>query len=285
MSSSPSPTPPESTATTAAFQQQVRSGDRFEFGRNWQAFLTTLDNERIARAEQSLREMLRVESLEGRRFLDIGSGSGLFSLAARRLGATVHSFDFDPQSVACTQELRSRYFADDEQWTIESGSVLDTRYVASLGRFDIVYSWGVLHHTGDMWLALENAEKAVGPEGQLLVAIYNQQGYKSRWWLRVKQIYCSGAPGRALICATFVPYFWVTTAAASLVLRRNLFAERKKDRGMSIWHDWIDWLGGLPFEVARPEQIFEFYRERGFELQNMKTTNGLGNNEFAFVRR
>ncbi|MEW4528033.1 MAG: class I SAM-dependent methyltransferase [Maioricimonas sp. JB045] len=285
MTDSPSPPPSDSSATTAGFQQQVRSGDRFEFGRNWQAFLTTLDDERIARAEQSLRDMLRVESLESRRFLDIGSGSGLFSLAARRLGATVHSFDFDPQSVACAEELRNRYFAGDDRWTIERGSVLDARYVESLGPFDIVYSWGVLHHTGDMWLALENAAKAVGDAGQLFIAIYNQQGYKSRWWLRVKQIYCSGLAGRALICALFVPYFWATTAAASVVLRRNLFAERKKDRGMSIWHDWIDWLGGLPFEVARPEEIFDFYRDRGFELQSLKTTNGLGNNEFVFGRR
>ena len=193
----------------------------------------------------------------------------------------------DPQRFQETywDKFGDRYFAGDDRWTIERGSVLDARYVESLGPFDIVYSWGVLHHTGDMWLALENAAKAVGDAGQLFIAIYNQQGYKSRWWLRVKQIYCSGLAGRALICALFVPYFWATTAAASVVLRRNLFAERKKDRGMSIWHDWIDWLGGLPFEVARPEEIFDFYRDRGFELQSLKTTNGLGNNEFVFGRR
>src|SRR5438874_10370928 len=136
---------------------EVASGERFEFGRNWSAFLVVLDEERIAKAEDSLREMLEMDSLEGKTFLDIGSGSGLFSLAARRLGAKVHSFDFDSNSFACTQELRNRYFAGDPDWSVEQGSALDADYVASVGKFDIVYSWGVLHHTGRMWRALENA--------------------------------------------------------------------------------------------------------------------------------
>ena len=122
--------------------REVASGERFEFGKNWSAFLAVLDDERIAKAEESLREMLEVESLEGKTFLDIGSGSGLFSLAARRLGATVHSFDFDSNSFACTQELRKRYFPNDANWRVEQGSALDADYVASLGKFDIVYSWG-----------------------------------------------------------------------------------------------------------------------------------------------
>src|SRR5213076_551237 len=130
---------------------------RFAFGRNWARFLRHLNEDRILAAETSLCSMLELKSLEGKAFLDIGSGSGLFSLAARRLGARVHSFDYDSQSVACTSELKRRYFADDADWTIEEGSALDADYLKSLGTFDVVYSWGVLHHTGQMWQALENA--------------------------------------------------------------------------------------------------------------------------------
>src|SRR5678816_2443274 len=119
---------------------------RFEFGRNWALFLNLLDDSRIAQAETSLKEMLEVDSLEGKTFLDIGSGSGLFSLAARRLGARVHSFDFDPKSVACTRELKKNYFGDDDSWKIQEASALDTEFMNSLGQYDVVYSWGVLHH-------------------------------------------------------------------------------------------------------------------------------------------
>src|SRR3954454_15207008 len=118
---------------------EVASGERFEFGKNWTAFLAVLDDERIAKAEESLKEMLEVETLEGKTFLDIGSGSGLFSLAARRLGARVHSFDYDSNSFACTQELRNRCFPNDADWRVEQGSALDVEYIKSLGKFDVVY--------------------------------------------------------------------------------------------------------------------------------------------------
>src|SRR5690242_11777920 len=107
---------------------EVRRGVRFEFGKNWQRFLNSLSDERIAIAEQSLIGYLDLPRLDGLRFLDVGSGSGLFSLAARRLGASVVSFDYDPHSVACTAELRRRYFPDDPSWGVLRGSVLDPAF-------------------------------------------------------------------------------------------------------------------------------------------------------------
>ncbi|RMH79171.1 MAG: class I SAM-dependent methyltransferase [Calditrichaeota bacterium] len=169
--------------------EEINQGERFSFGKNWSRFLATLDNERIEKAEESLREMLGVEDLAGRTFIDVGSGSGLFSLAARRLGAQVHSFDYDPDSVGCTAELKRRYFPDDDAWTVEQGSVLDREYLQGLGQFDVVYSWGVLHHTGDMWSALENVKGLVKPGGELFIAIYNDQGYKSMRWTWIKKNY------------------------------------------------------------------------------------------------
>jgi 2-polyprenyl-6-hydroxyphenyl methylase/3-demethylubiquinone-9 3-methyltransferase len=274
---------------TAAFEQELARGERFQFGQNWRRFLSTLDEERIHEAEKSLKLMLETETLQGRSFLDIGSGSGLFSLAARRLGARVHSFDYDTDSVACAQELKRRFFAGDADWMIERGSVLDTDYIKRLGQFDIVYSWGVLHHTGAMWQALENAALPVADGGRLFVAIYNDQGIKSRVWRSVKRFYCSGATGRILVQAIFIPYLIVGSLVIDLLKARNpikRYTEYKKSRGMSIVHDWVDWLGGFPFEVARPEEIINFYQERGFVLKKLVHCRGrMGNNQFVFTRR
>jgi 2-polyprenyl-3-methyl-5-hydroxy-6-metoxy-1,4-benzoquinol methylase len=267
-----------------SFADEVRRGERFTFGSNWASFLSTLDETRIDQAVKSLREMLEITRLDGKTFLDIGSGSGLFSLAARRLGADVTSFDFDPQSVGCALELKRRYFPNDPGWRVERGSVLDRLFLESLPAADVVYSWGVLHHTGEMWRALEHVSDRVNPGGQLFIALYNDEGWKSRVWLAVKRLYCRGPIGQWLVKAAFVPQFAAVAVAKSILTRTNQFAAYKRRRGMSMYHDWIDWLGGYPFEVARPEEILAFYRQKGFVLENLRTTNRLGCNQFVFRR-
>jgi len=270
---------------------EVARGDRFEFGINWKRFLELLDDRRIYEAEQSLQRMLEVKELRERSFLDIGSGSGLFSLAARRLGARVRSFDYDPQSVACTRELRRRFFAEDAGWQIEEGSVLDGKFMRALGQFDVVYSWGVLHHTGQMWRALEHASLAVAPGGKLYVAIYNDAGTQSRRWRWIKRTY------NRLPRPLRTPFALVVSAPdeAKALLRAVLslrprdyiraWNEYERNRGMSHWRDVIDWVGGYPYEVATPDEIFDFYRARGFAMTKLKCGGvGLGCNEFVFVR-
>ena len=257
---------------------EVASGERFEFGKNWARFLTTLSDARVQEAERSLADMLG-GPIAGKRFLDAGSGSGLFSLAARRLGANVHSFDYDPDSVACTREVRRKYSPEDADWRVEAGSVLDKDYLAGLGTFDVVYSWGVLHHTGHMWTALENIAASVAPNGRLFIAVYNDQGTASRRWTWVKRTYSRSPMLRwPLLWASFWHENWRSMVKDAVRLRpfhalRHYGAEY---RGMSLWHDLVDWVGGYPFEVARPEEIFDFYRRRGFTLERLKTTNSLG---------
>lgn len=271
--------------------KEIEKGERFEFGKNWSRFLTLLNDERIEEAVNSLKKMLEVESLEGKSFLDIGSGSGLFSLAARRLGARVHSLDYDPNSVACTAELRRRYFPDDENWKVEEGSALDKNYISSLGKFDVVYSWGVLHHTGEMWLGLENAAIPVADNGKLFVAIYNDTGSQVSRWKWIKKTYNNIPkflrPPFALVAVA--PDEAKSLASSLLRLKPQEYVRRwteyKAGRGMNHWRDIIDWVGGYPYEVAAPEEIFDFYKSKGFRLTKMICKGvGLGCNEFVFEK-
>ncbi|HEX8173733.1 MAG TPA: class I SAM-dependent methyltransferase [Pyrinomonadaceae bacterium] len=270
---------------------EIARGERFKFGENWSRFLSLLDDTRIAEAEKSLRNMLGVENLEGLMFLDIGSGSGLFSLAARRLGARVHSFDFDPQSVACTTELRRRFFPDDADWKVEEGSALDAGYVQSLGKFDVVYSWGVLHHTGQMWRALENAQTAVTPGGKLFIAIYNDTGSQAARWKWIKRTYNNlPRPLRLpFTLAVIAPDEIKAMLRSAVTLKPQKYIQSwtryESNRGMNRWRDIVDWVGGYPYEVATPEEIFDFYRERGFSLVKLRCGHvGLGCNEFVFEK-
>jgi 2-polyprenyl-3-methyl-5-hydroxy-6-metoxy-1,4-benzoquinol methylase len=268
---------------------QSEGENRFAFGRNWQRFLARLDEERIVEAERSLKAMLELENLAGKSFLDVGCGSGLFSLAAMRLGADkVCSFDYDPQSVSCGQTLKQRFYPAADHWTIHQASVLDADFLSRLGKYDVVYAWGVLHHTGNMWQALENVMIPVARGGKLFLALYNDQGVRSRMWKVLKKAYTRNLVWRGIIVSFFVP-FYIARGFIKDVITLNAptarYREYKKSRGMSYLTDWLDWLGGYPFEVAKPEVIVEFFRRKGFETSKLKTAGrGLGNNEYV-VRR
>lgn len=257
---------------------------RFDFGKNWQRYLSRLDQRRLEAHQSSLLARFGQEGLSGKRFLDAGSGSGVFSRAAASLGADVTSFDYDPASVSCTNMMREQ--AAKATWDIFQGSLLDEGFLRSLGSFDVVYCWGFAHHTGDMWLALQNLIPCC--RGDLIISIYNDQGKASKRWMAVKRAYNKHAWLRPLLIAGAWVRLWGVKFAADTLRGdpwkrwRNNYGDH---RGMSAKDDLIDWIGGYPFEVAKPEQVFHFFRERGFELLDFTTqAGGIGCNEFFFRR-
>lgn len=264
---------------------------RFAFGRNWSRFLEHVDDARIADAEASIRDLLDTPGLQGLRVLDIGSGSGLFSLAAMRLGAAaVHSIDVDPDSVACTRALKARFLPDANAWTIAATSVLDADGMHALAPADLVYAWGVLHHTGDLWAALDVTIACVAPGGRLAVALYNDQGAASRRWTRLKRAYVTGGGvTRAALVAAVAAWLGVK-GLAGRALRlvtpgHDAPAPPAQRRGMSRWHDLVDWVGGYPFEVSTPGEVVAFARARGLVLEHLVTVGGHhGCNQFVFSR-
>jgi SAM-dependent methyltransferase len=251
----------------------------FSFGENWRSFVDTISEGSISRAMSDIEDWLGQDAIAGKSVLDVGSGSGIHSLCFFKLGAKeILSLDVDPYSVESTRLLWEKA-GRPANWTVTQGSILDRDFVDGLGKHEIVYSWGVLHHTGSMWEAIENTCTLVDSGGKLWIALYvkgptypehlalkqsynraSRLGKKVMVW---KEIYKIMSERRQM---GFNPFSW----------------NRKHDRGMDVYHDLIDWLGGLPYEVASKEEVVKLCNARGFSLDRIFETGEQGNNIYLF---
>jgi 2-polyprenyl-3-methyl-5-hydroxy-6-metoxy-1,4-benzoquinol methylase len=244
----------------------------FAFGENWSDYASQIDEERIEEAKRGLLRFLKTQEIEGKTFLDIGCGSGLHALAAIRLGASsVLATDIDSVSVATTTAVLNKH-ASNSKFSVREMSVFDLPTQVS-ERFDLVYSWGVLHHTGSMYQAVTSASSMVAPGGILAIALYRKTlmcgvwKYIKRWYTntsdvnqkRAKQIYIQLLKLRYKI-----------TRRDFEEMRKNYL----KSRGMSFEHDVHDWLGGYPYESVTPEVINSHVKNLGFKLERQNVTPG-----------
>ena len=272
---------------------------RFAFGKNWTEYVQKhLTPAAIATAQKALLDFVRLPSLAGMTVLDIGCGSGIHSLAAHRAGAAkVVSFDYDADSVSISRTLHVQE-GSPATWTIEQGSVLDVAFMQSLGQFDLVYSWGVLHHTGDMMTALRNAAATIAPNGLFALALYSYTAYQNNTvfgqptpeeWLVIKKNYVDG--GSQVRRRLIREYIWrryfsraggnpLTLAACAWNLFSRWNAYNKNSRGMNFFTDIKDWLGGWPMEFMSEKACLAFAKDAGLELLRMQT--GRGNSEYLF---
>ncbi len=265
------------------------AADRYAFGKNWKEYIEKhFSQERVDISRRHMLSFLGMQNLDGMTFLDIGCGSGLHSLAALQAGAKrIVSFDYDADSVEATRILR-RYTGDPERWAVMQGSILDRSFMDTLGFADIVYSWGVLHHTGDQWTAIRNAAERVGPDGLFYIALYTSDAYvdpPAEFWLDIKRRYNNaGWLGRRWL---ELWYIWAFQLSSNpLNLRRLLRAAmaHKRGRGMSFYTDVKDWLGGWPMEFSSIADVKKFAdKDLNFEVRNMKA--GEANTEYLFARR
>ena len=253
----------------------------FSFGENWKRYLETVSDERIAATVEDIERWLGREVVEDASVLDAGSGSGIHSLAFLSMNpARLHSFDYDPNSVEATRSVWERAGRPD-RWTVEHGSVLDTAYLSSLGSFDIVYSWGVLHHTGAMWEAIGNAARLVKPGGRFLISIY-MKGPNYERDLALKRRY--NAASR--LGKRWMEGRYIARDLLSLIRhgRNPLGWFRTRPRGMSPYHDVVDWLGGLPYEVASEEEVVRFCGEKGLAIERSEPVPEGGCGIYLFTR-
>jgi 2-polyprenyl-6-hydroxyphenyl methylase/3-demethylubiquinone-9 3-methyltransferase len=265
------------------------SKGKFSFGKNWLNFWEKSFSEQIlSESVKSLAGFLDDFSLRDKTFLDVGCGSGIHSLSALKLGAkSVVSFDADSDSVLCTEKVRDYSKIKESDWLVKKGSILDDNFIGSLGNFDVIYCWGVAHHTGDMWQALDNLSKLVKSGGGIFLAIYNKVEGKvgSKMWYRIKRSY-NHAPH---LFKKIMEYVYVAYSFLLLLIKFNnpfrVIYDYKNKRGMSWKTDLVDWLGGYPYEYASVKDIFDFFQEKGFVLDKIKTTNYIGCNQFLFIKK
>lgn len=252
----------------------------FKFGENWASFSKQMDETHIEQAVQSLTSLFGECALKDKSFLDMGCGSGLFSIAAARLGArSVLGLDIDPVSVATSQNNAAHWLKDSSMLMFRQFSALDTAQMNTLEKFDVVYSWGVLHHTGDMALALENTAERVKPQGLFMIAIYNRH-WSSLFWLAIKWLYNhAGKFGQKVIIGLMIPMIF---AAKWLVTFQNPFKMR---RGMDFMHNVTDWVGGYPYEYASAEEMTSTLKKLGFEMMSLRQAKvPTGCNEYVCRR-
>ena len=239
----------------------------FSFGENWRDYLKTVTETEIEAAVDDIRLWLSDADIQGKAVLDAGSGSGIHSLSFHRLGAaSICSFDLDPHSVMATKSLWEQAGRPDN-WHVQQGSVLDRDFIRQLGNFDVVYSWGVLHHTGQMWHAIENAASLVKPGGVFFISIYAKGGRYEKD-LRLKQAYnAASESGKQWMVRKFIlKRMWKRARRFKNPLRWH----GDSVRGMNPHHDLIDWLGGLPYEVASVDEIVQFGMRHGFALERIR---------------
>jgi len=253
----------------------------FSFGKNWQSYLTRISESQIKDSIQDIIEWVKKENIVGKKILDIGSGSGIHSLAFYKLGVKeVVSFDLDSASVEATRSLWIKT-GKPSCWKIFKGSILDKEFLENLDQYDMVYSWGVLHHTGKIWEAIKNAAILVKDSGFFLISIYVKgPNYIKHLQLKKKYNNSSFIGKKLMEIAMILERMYNRIKHHQNPLKWN---EQKK-RGMDTYHDIVDWLGGLPYEVASTSEVISFCKKLGFNLIRLKEATEGGCNVYLFQK-
>jgi 2-polyprenyl-6-hydroxyphenyl methylase/3-demethylubiquinone-9 3-methyltransferase len=233
---------------------------RFAFGKNWLSYTKrSLNGPRLTKAVEAFERLFAGIELKGRSFLDVGFGQGLTTAIAASKGCKVMAIDIDPDNIKALQTTAEALGLDPSLIQVQVASILDESLVARYqDHFDIVHSWGVLHHTGQMETAIANTCRMVRRGGYLIIAIYNRH-WSSPFWKGVKYTYniCPG-PIQRLMVLVFYP---IVYTAKWLVTGKD------------------------PYEYASIDQVRQMVEPYGFTAVRIRPAGvPTGCNEFIFRR-
>lgn len=262
-------------------QSKFKNEHAFDFGTNWKEYSKAALNDRaFIEARNSLKNLLGERVFAEAEVLDVGCGSGIFSLAAAQLGAkSVIGLDINPNSIAASEANAQRWIEAKIYVRFVQADILSPEPIRSYGQFDILYAWGSLHHTGQMNQAIRNCAEFIRPGGYFALAIYNRH-LTSEAWKAIKRTY-NKLPflGKKVMVGIFYPIIW---AAKWIVTGKNPL---RMHRGMNFYHDVVDWVGGYPYEYATGDEMIKFVSGLGFKLVKFVPCQlPTGNNQFVFMK-
>jgi 2-polyprenyl-6-hydroxyphenyl methylase/3-demethylubiquinone-9 3-methyltransferase len=257
----------------------------FRFGKNWKTFNLKSDLSHIEHSQKSLDALIGKDVICNKTVLDIGCGSGIHALSFLRAGAKyIKCIDLDPDAVETTVSRLEEYNPD--KWNAQIANILDVKS-NSHEFFDIVFSWGVLHHSGNLMMAIKNSADFCKDGSLLILAIYRRTSLCTFWKIEKKIYNIVPSVFRRIIDLTFACVFlfakWTQGNSP-----RAFVKNYRMQRGMDFMTDIRDWLGGYPYESASPATIHNFLTVRGFNLikSNIRDQQfgflGSGCNEYIY---
>jgi len=266
----------------------LKDKKHFAFGENWDLYSRQIDSRHIENSKKDFIGLTHLDCLEGMKVLDIGSGSGIHSLSMMLLGCkNLVSLDYDFDSVSTTKRVLSgKIFKGDYQ--VIQADIL--KHIPELDghTFDLVYSWGVLHHTGDMMKGIDESVRYVKPGGLIALALYRKTLFCSFW--KIEKFIYSKSP--KLLQRVVQKSYELVFALHTYLKTGQTFGSYKHDylqkRGMEFSRDVHDWLGGYPYESIDPKYLIQYMQLMGFSLVNSNIAKkqigilGSGCDEFLF---
>ena len=215
------------------------------------------------------------EGVKGKKVLDAGSGSGMVSIAFAVMGASVTGVDITSKCIENGRK-RAKAFGVECRFVQSDLTMLDLHE-----DFDIIYSWGVLHHTADAKASFFRLVEHLRPGGEIIIAVYLRTAFSSFW--NFSRVFYQSSPGFAK--TAFRRSASVLLNGYDAVRKALMKKERYMLRGTSNEELVNDWFGVPHRTFHTYTEVYEWFREKGLDYRLVNPATGRFKSTSNFVVR